>query len=431
LLIMGSGTRESVTDRRTATLADTARIAGAVLAPAVAEGLILRRPAVTRYAARHDLDGRAVRTLQQLRAKYGRAPLRLRVPGRRVFIVLDPPDVDDILARTPDPFAPATKEKKASLRHFQPLGVLISTGPDRQRRRKANEAALDTGRLVHRDAKAFLEVIERETDPLTALLESGRILSWDPFAAAWWRIVRQIVFGRAARDDTEITRELALLRSHANWAYLRPRHRGHQRRFEAAIRRYTSDPDPHSLIGQVPEEPATQAPHWLFAYDAAGATVFRAMALLATHPAAAARAADAEYARACLLDTVRLYPTTLVILREAIRTTAVGAAEIPAGGTLIIHSGFFHREPANYPYANEFRPDAWLDGNAQPYPGVVPFSAGPAGCPGRDLVELTGAAAITALARPPLFLRAWTGPSLSPHRPLPAALDHFSLMFGR
>ena len=109
----------------------------------------------------------------------------------------------------------------------------------------------------------------------------------------------------------------------------------------------------------------------------------------------------------------------------------VGGTAIPVGGSLIIHSGFFHRDPEHWPYAHEFRPQTWLDGLAQRQPGILPFSAGPARYAGCDVVELTAGAASTALARSPLALRGRTGPRPVPGEPLPAGLDHFALRFSR
>jgi cytochrome P450 len=410
---------------------DTARIAGVVLGTALAEGVVRRRPVVTGFAARHDLDGRAARVLRRVRDRYGPAPLRLGVPGRPMFLVLDPQDVDDVLARTPDPFTPATAEKKAALRHFQPHGVLISSGADRDRRRALNEVALDADVRNHRFAAAFLSVIDRETAPLVACLNSGRTMNWTLFSVVWWRIVRQIVLGAAARHDTRLTADLGSLRFDANWAFLRPRRKQRLRRLESAIQRYAAQPDPESLLGQAPEELADQVPHWLFAFDAAGASVFRALALLSTHRAAAQQIEDVDYARACLLETIRLYPTTLVLLRDAVRPTTLGKTAIPAGASLIVHSGFVNRDRLHWPYAYEFRPETWLDGTADWQAGIVPFSAGPARCPARDLVELTAGATITALARSPMALRSGNGTPPLPTEPLPAGLDHFSLRFRR
>jgi hypothetical protein len=53
-----------------------------VLMPTVAKGAIIRRPAVMAMAERLDLDRRAVRRLQRLRARHGTAPLMLRLPVR-------------------------------------------------------------------------------------------------------------------------------------------------------------------------------------------------------------------------------------------------------------------------------------------------------------------------------------------------------------
>lgn len=68
--------------------------------------------------------------------------------------------------------------------------------------------------------------------------------------------------------------------------------------------------------------------------------------------------------------------------------------------------------------------DADIDVAADhPARGIVPFSAGPAACPGRDLVLYTVTAFLAALLRSTHGL-ALTRPRLSPGRPLPQTLDH-------
>lgn len=56
--------------------------------------------------------------------EFGRGPVELVVPGRRVIVVLDPADVGRVLAGAPAPFDPANREKRAALEQFQPHGVL-------------------------------------------------------------------------------------------------------------------------------------------------------------------------------------------------------------------------------------------------------------------------------------------------------------------
>src|SRR4051794_9075894 len=117
-----------------ATAVESARVAVQILAPLVARGLIIRRPGPVALSARWDLDARAVRLLQHLRDRHGDGPLRLRVPGRAVAVVLGPADVHRILRDCPEPFTPATKEKRAALGHFEPHGLLISSAARRPNR---------------------------------------------------------------------------------------------------------------------------------------------------------------------------------------------------------------------------------------------------------------------------------------------------------
>jgi hypothetical protein len=116
---------------------DTARCALGVLAPMLAQGAIRRRNRIVRLAQRSGLDRRGADLLHRLRHRHGPGPLRLSVPGRSVAVVVDPADVERLLTGSPDPFAPATTEKAAALRHFQTA-------------RSVNEHALDSGRPLHR-----------------------------------------------------------------------------------------------------------------------------------------------------------------------------------------------------------------------------------------------------------------------------------------
>jgi len=67
---------------------------------------------------------------------------------------------------------------------------------------------------------------------------------------------------------------------------------------------------------------------WLFAFDAAGIATFRTMALLATHPSPADP--RLEYLRACVLESIRLWPTTLLIVRDSTQPTTWGDTVVPA-----------------------------------------------------------------------------------------------------
>ncbi|AEF39857.1 Cytochrome P450 monooxygenase [Hoyosella subflava DQS3-9A1] len=62
---------------------------------------------------------------------------------------------------------------------------------------------------------------------------------------------------------------------------------------------------------------------------------------------------------------------------------------IPAGAAIIIFAAAFHRDEGKFPFADRFEPEIWLDGRAHKEPSLVPFSGGPAECPGKNVVLLT------------------------------------------
>uniref|UniRef100_UPI00035D525A cytochrome P450 n=1 Tax=Saccharomonospora saliphila TaxID=369829 RepID=UPI00035D525A len=381
-----------------------------------------------------------------------------RIPGRRVAVLLDPDDVGRVLTRTPSPFTPATREKRAALAHFQPHGVLASPMPVRAPRRRFNEAVLESGHDTHTLAPHFARVVREET---AALLDGRSTLDWDAFAVAWWRIVRRVVLGDHARDDDVLTDQLAALRSRGNWAFLTRRSTRRRERFHARLAAHLRRAEPGSLAAVVAEHgadtgvhPHGQVPHWLFAFDAAGMATLRTLALLATDREAAVRArAEIEaddrlpFVRACVLEAVRLWPTTPVLLRESTTATSWHGEVLPPGTLFVAFAPYLHRAPELVPFADRFRPAAWL-GDAVPegdvpegdvpgavegYPGLVPFSAGPGQCPGQHLVLLLASATLAELLRGGNY-RLRAPHSLrrrDAHDRLPATLDHFSLAFAR
>lgn len=410
-----------------ASLRETLAILLFAAGPLFAKGLILRRPRIVAAAARSDAEGRGIRLLARLRLKYGEGPLRLGLPGREKAVVLSPRHLRRILSQTPEPFAADTDEKRAALAHFQPEGVLISSGPERAERRRFHESALETDCPVHSLAAPLSRLAEAEALSLPA----GGEVGWLDFRRAWFRVVRQAVFGPSARDEESLTDALETLRADANWAFLKPR-RGRLRRrvLERLSDRLRAAPA--GTLGALARDragegsaPEHQVAHWLFAFDAAGIAAYRTLAMLALHPDAGARARrDRPFLRASILETLRLWPTTPAVLRQTTRETEWDGRRLPAGAGLLIHLPFFHRDPGRIPYADRFVPAVWLDGRAEAWP-FVPFSAGPAGCPARNLVLFLAGAWIEALGRERLFLLP-RGTGLDTGR-LPATFDHFTL----
>lgn len=432
---------------RRASLLDSLRLGATVLLPLVGRGLIIRRPRAVALAERIDADRRAVRLLQSLHERYGAGPVLVNFPARRLAVVLSPDHVQRVLDETPEPFTAANLEKRSSLGRFQPHGVLVSEGEARTDRRRFNEAVLDTERPVHRLADDLVSKVREEVAAVVGLAERSGHLAWDDFARGWWRMVRRVVLGDAARDDHAVTDLLARLRRGANWGYLRPGQNAVHARFERRLRAHLERAEPGSLAHLVATAPATpqtvphdQVPQWLFAFDAAGMATFRTLALLASHTEQAGHARDElsgrdlstpqdlPYLRACVLESSRLWPTTPSILRDTTTTTVWDSGTLPAGTALMVFAPFFHRDDRRLPYADRFQPGVWADGYASDEWPLIPFSAGPAECAGRNLVLLVTSTALAALLEHHDYRLRPLG-RLDSGRPLPGTLNPFTLRF--
>ncbi|TCC64069.1 cytochrome P450 [Kribbella pittospori] len=433
-----AGHRHGMVALPSASVLDTGRALRDVLLPVVARGAILRRPEVSHLAERLRVDDRALRQVRRLRQRYGDGPVLLRLPGRTIALVTAPGDVRRLLDETPEPFSTATADKVGALRHFQPHAVLVTDPPLRASRRELNEQALESHQPVHRHGHRMLEVIRDELDSLHATL------AWDDFRAVWSRIVRRIVLGDGARNDTALTARLDRLPADANWAGFRPRHDAVRRELAQELDTYVDKREPGSLVEMLPPaspdfDPAGQVPHWLFAFDAAGIALWRVFAVLATRGDVLDRiASEAEhpelspllsYAGAAVQESLRLWPTTLVVLRESRSDTEWRGRTVPAGTEFAIVSSVFHRDTDALEFANRFEPEVWLDGRTDGEWPVIPFSDGPATCPARNVVLLTTSAAVShvtdhyALDVDPATRNALAGP-------MPATLDHTRIRIG-
>lgn len=416
-------------------LAESLALLVAAGGPLFAKGIMVRRPWVVRLLQATGLETLGVRGLQRVRRRYGEGPVLMRLLVREQAVLLSPDHVKRVLGETPEPFQSDSSEKHATLAHFEPRGSLISRGTERAQRRAFNEAVLESGCPMHGLAPLFARIIAEEVDTLLAVSGAKRKLGWGAFKDAWFRIVRRSVFGDVAADDKQLTQMLIKLRARANWAFLLPKRKGLRSRFLARVGRYLAAPEPHTLAaaaaGRTAGEtaPEDQIAQWLFAFDAAGIATFRALAVIASSEALTKKAEQDDgpelpFLRACVLEAVRLWPTTPAILRQTDQDTVWDAGVMPAGTGILIHVPFLHRDDERLPFAHRFAPEVWLNGEAARR-GLVPFSAGPGECPARNLVLMLASVTLRALIeRCRLELPA--GRRLDATA-LPATFDQFSL----
>jgi cytochrome P450 len=436
-----------------ATLTDGLRALLRVTGPSIAQGVIARRPALVRLADRWEADAGTVHEMQRLRRTYGRGPVRVRLPGRELALVLDPDDAHRVLRETPETFTAANAEKRASLGQFQPHGVLISEGARRQERRQVNEDVLDTGHPVHADAEAIVAGVRTEVAQLLSDVGNRGVLDWDAAHRAWRRTVRRVVLGEQARDDEHVHTLMDRLRGFANWSFAAPRARRSRAALRERLRHHLEHATDGSLAarlrdeGGAADELVDQIPQWLFAADPALMAAHRALALLASEDAERARAREQIDAarhetapllarlRAAVLESVRLWPTTPLILRDTTGPTTWPTGTMAAGTGVLVVAPYLHRDEQIEPTAHRFAPGNWLapdgerlDEHAHDHRPLVPFSEGPASCPGQDLVLLMTSTWLAALlSGHDVALRHRDAP-LDPTS-LPASLSPFATAF--
>jgi cytochrome P450 len=403
--------------------------------PLLAKGIMIRRPWVVALLQATGTERAGVAILQTMRARYGPGPVLMRLPFRSFAVILSPDHVRRVLGETPEPFQSDNIEKHATLAHFEPRGSLISRGRDRAARRAFSDRTLESACPMHQFASRFRQVVVEEIASLSTTIDPSGELSWGAFKDCWFRIVRRCVFGDHATDDTHLTAMLNTLRSSANWSFLGRRRATLRAQFLSRLASELHRPRPGTLAALAPSAadsgaaPENQVAQWLFAFDAAGIATFRALAVLASNDALAMRARgdvgpDLPFLRACLLEAVRVWPTTPAILRETDRDTVWDGAVMPAGTGVLIHVPFLHRDGERLPLADTFAPDVWLNGEAADWP-LIPFGGGPGECPARNLVLLLASTTLAALLARHAF-ELPEGRALDTDS-LPATFDQFSL----
>lgn len=420
-----------------ASLVDDVCFNALVTVPNTLQGLFRRRAAAVLAATRLDVDRWAIGLVDGIRARKGPGPVWVHAGTDRSLLVLSREDIRRVLEASPDPFAPDPPTKRRGMSHFQPDALTLSRDELWHNRRRFTEAVLDTGKPRHRLHERFAAVSREEVEDLVAV--SPR-LHWDEWHAALRRVARRVVLGDAAADDEHVTDMLAKLMDEAN--NLPSERSALLDRLIERLDNYVEAAAPGSLVAllaDAPSDAATnatgQVPHWLFALaDTLPMNAYRALALLASHPAQRRRGieeigagGDLRYLEACLQEAMRLWPTTPLLSRETLVDLDWNGAIVPAGTQVLIFNTFNHRDPSHDEFADSFFPEAWTDGGARDDWAFNHLSGGRQSCPGAMLALAIGAAAIASMLsnREPRLL----APRLDPKRPLPHMLDYFRIRF--
>lgn len=434
-----------------ASLLDSLRFNLLHVLPLGLQGTFRKRPFWVRVVGRLHPDPLGMRFVKRLKAKYNSAFVDLRMLTRRTRLILDPTGVREVLDRSPDAYADPPS-KRSGMSVFQPSAVTVSRQPEWEVRRRFNDLVLSAAVASPLD-EHVLSVVRDEVGRWHA--RGTDRLVWADLQEIFDRVALRVIFGDAARDDRLLLNALDALMYRANRVLFRRRDRRTLAALDAGIRRHQERADANSLVGvgqRVLREPqhwpegklppaevvraAGQVPHWMFAMkDTVTANVASALALLATHPetARAVRAAlapgpataaalhVATLLEGCVQEAMRLWPTTPMLLREAVSAGVLGEGHGP-GLQVLIWNAATHRDRDTAPDADRFNPHRWAV--AVPPVQFNHLGGGRQVCAGKRLALFLAKAVLAELvARARVTL---DRPRLAPRTLLPEAFDWFS-----
>ena len=407
--------------------------------PYYLSGIFIRCPIFSGLFRRLHIHPFHPRFFIHLQKKYVTDSLFVSLLGRRILLLFNPVDIQVVLEHSPSIFAePNTKQR--GMGHFQPDALTISRGNAWQKRRRFNEAALDTPMPVHRAADIMLQRIN-------ALMPASAPRNWPEFSQLFDDIALTVIFGQITAGNRAALKDLYALMGKANRLFwLKPSSR--QAALEALVRKSMHQPPDGCLLAMMPPsphdpqvKPARQVAHWLFALgDTLAINVMRALMLIVSdsdiyqrvcseispHDVHTATAiAEMSLLDGCLQEAMRLWPTTPVLARKSIRRTAIAGSEVAAGTEFMILNNVLHRNTRIAQDANLFHPERW--NKEVPTYTYNAMSNGTQGCAGRHLALLLGKFVLAGLLTRWEYSR--PHPSVKPGQHVPYIHNHFEQLF--
>jgi hypothetical protein len=324
---------------------------------------------------------------------------------------------------------------------------VISSNEEARDRRPFNTAALELGRL-HQHAEPFAAIAIAEAGRLTD--NCGGTLRWPDFTLLGERVSHQVILGDG-HVDSALSGHLARMVRLSN---LLLRHIPSFSAFYRKIDRLLIGREPlssnaclmHAAAMAIRDGSApastrvpSQVGFWFFVLkDAVELHVARTLALIAAHPEVQRRVRDEvsaagkltaatidglRYLESCILEQLRLWtPVPLLLRRVEQPFTLDGGIAVDAEEQILIHAGFYHRDPRVFgDLADSFSPDP-AEGRA--WPATYVFSAHDRSCAGRSLATFVLKAALASLLARSRF--ELVRPAIQPGR-IPYLYDHFGI----
>jgi cytochrome P450 len=131
---------------------------------------------------------------------------------------------------------------------------------------------------------------------------------------------------------------------------------------------------------------------------------------------------DETYLRAVVKETLRRRPVIPIAARKALAPIELHGYRIPAGSVLIVAIYLIHTDPELHPEPLEFRPERFLDGDADR--AWIPFGGGVRRCLGASLAQYEMAVVLRTVLEEAAL-------EVTDHSPEPVARRRFTFSPGR
>jgi cytochrome P450 len=416
----------------------------AYVVPYFLQGIFTRSRFWVNILGRIHPDPMAVSFVSHLRRKYRNEYIYVYMVANKSLLVLDEEGIKRVLDNSPLIYADA-RLKRMGMSHFQPHALTISRGDEWKDRRAFNEGVLYHGPGGHQFLEHFLAIIRDEIARRRSSTTAQ--LTWSDIDDLFQKIMLQIIFGKAARDDVELWGLLKQMLKESNRVFGLKKSSSYET-FYAKVRHYLQSPEPDSLVWLCTQVPSTettrvenQIPHWMFAMNETLAiNTARALALVTAHPEAEMRVraeiadlSDAQaihrmkYLEACVQEAMRLWPTTPMLVRETVAADTLGGESIPSGTQVLILSSFNHRDRQAHTFADHFAPEIWLDGRIDYH--FNHFSNGTQVCAAKDLALFIAKAVLAILLHEHQYVL--KQPRLEPAQRIRHGYNYFKLVWER